>query len=78
MAVLVALLAIVDATVYWLVIRPLERMTRHANAVSLGQTSGVTFTGGSDEIGALGEAFERMRKSLDKAMKLIGGSSHGT
>ncbi|HEY1888787.1 MAG TPA: DUF3365 domain-containing protein [Steroidobacteraceae bacterium] len=76
-AVLVALLAIVDATVYWLVIRPLERMTRYANAVSLGQASGVTFSGGNDEIGALGEAFERMRKSLDKAMKLIGGSSHG-
>jgi HAMP domain-containing protein len=38
----------------------------------------VTFTGGSDEIGALGEAFERMRKSLDKAMKLIGGSGRGT
>ena len=76
-AVLVALLVIVNAAVYWQVLRPLNRMTRHANAVSLGQGSGVTFTGGSDEIGALGEAFERMRKSLDKAMKLIGGSSHG-
>ena len=29
------------------------------------------------EIGALGEAFERMRKGLDKAMKLIGGANRG-
>lgn len=76
-AVLVALLVIVNATVYWMVIRPLRQMTRHADAVSLGQATGVTFAGGNDEIGALGEAFERMRKSLDKAMKMIGGSGRG-
>ncbi len=76
-AVLVALLVIVNATVYWMVLRPLRQMTRHADAVSLGQATGVTFTGGNDEIGALGEAFERMRKSLDKAMKMIGGSGRG-
>ena len=76
-AVLVALLAIVDATLYWMVMRPLRSMTRHADAASLGQSTGERFAGGSDEIGALGEAFERMRKSLEKAMKLIGGSGHG-
>ncbi|MFZ0500976.1 MAG: DUF3365 domain-containing protein [Steroidobacteraceae bacterium] len=73
-AVLVALLAIVNATLYWMVIRPLRQMTQRADEVSLGRSTAVTFTGGTDEIGALGEAFERMRKSLDKAMKLIGGS----
>jgi HAMP domain-containing protein len=77
-AVLVALLVIVNAVVYWMVIRPLRQMTRYADEVSLGQAAGVTFTGGNDEIGALGEAFERMRKSLDKAMKLIGGAGRGT
>ena len=76
-AVLVALLAIVNAALYWMVIRPLRQMTRHADEVSLGQSAGTTFTGGSDEIGALGEAFERMRKSLDKAMKLIGSPGRG-
>lgn len=76
-AVLVALLVIVNATVYWMLLRPLRQMTRHADAVSLGQATGVTFAGGNDEIGALGEAFERMRKSLDKAMKMIGNSSRG-
>jgi HAMP domain-containing protein len=76
-AVLVALLAIVNATVYWMVLRPLRQMTRYADEVSLGQATGVRFTGGNDEIGALGEAFERMRKSLDRAMKLIGGPGRG-
>jgi protein-histidine pros-kinase len=77
-AVLVALLVIVNATVYWMMLRPLRQMARDADAVSLGQAADVRFTGGNDEIGGLGEAFERMRKSLDKAMKMIGGSGRGT
>ena len=77
-AVLVVLLAIVNATLYWGVVRPLSQMTRHADEVSLGGASGVAFAGGrDDEIGTLGEAFERMRKSLDKAMKMIGGPGRG-
>jgi HAMP domain-containing protein len=77
-AVLVVLLAIVNVTVYWMVVRPLRQMTRHADEVSLGQAAGVTFASGrGDEIAALGEAFERMRKSLDKAMKMIGGPTRG-
>ena len=78
-AVLVVVLAVVNLTVYWMVIRPLRQMTRHADEVSLGQASGVAFASGrSDELAALGEAFERMRKSLDKAMKMIGGAGRGT
>jgi protein-histidine pros-kinase len=77
-AVLAALLATVNVAVYWMVVRPLGQIARHADEVSLGQACGVSFSSGrSDEIGALGEAFERMRKSLDKAMKLIGGSTRG-
>lgn len=76
--VLIALLAIVNATVYWTVVHPLRRMARHANEVSLGQAGGITFASArGDEIGALAEAFERMRKSLEKAIKMIGGSGRG-
>jgi protein-histidine pros-kinase len=76
--VLLTLLAIVNVTVYWGVVHPLRQMTRHADEVSLGRAAGPAFaTGRNDEIGALGEAFERMRKSLDKAMKLIGGPTRG-
>lgn len=75
---LVVLLAVINATVYWLVVRPLRRMTRQADAVSLGQGAGVSFAGRrGDEIAELGEAFERMRRSLEKAMRLLGGSSRG-
>lgn len=78
-SVLVVLLAIINVTVYWAVIRPLRQMTRLADEVSLGRASGATFASRhNDEIAALGEAFERMRKSLDKAMKLIGGSTRGS
>lgn len=77
-AVLVALLAVVNVAVYWMLLRPLSLITRHADQVSLGQAAEVTFTSGrKDEIGALGEAFERMRKSLEKAMKMIGGPGRG-
>lgn len=76
--VLVALLAIVNVTVYWGVVHPLRRMTRQADEVSLGRAAGAAFASGrKDEIGALGEAFERMRKSPDKAMELIGGPTRG-
>lgn len=78
MVVLVVLLGIANVTVYWMVVRPLREMTRRANEVSLGQGAGVTFASRrGDEIAALAEAFERMRKSLDKAMKMIGGPSRG-
>ena len=77
-AMLVLLLIVINAAVYWMIVRPLRQMTRHADEVSLGQTAGVTFASGrGDEIGALGEAFERMRKSLDKAMRMLGGPGRG-
>lgn len=76
--VLAVLLAIINVTVYWTVVRPLGQMTRHADEVSLGRVTGKTFASGrGDEIAALAEAFERMRKSLEKAMKMIGGSGRG-
>ena len=77
--VLAVLLAIINVTVYWVVVHPLRRMSRHADEVSVGRaTATAAFTSGrGDEIAALGEAFERMRKSLDKAMKMIGGAARG-
>jgi HAMP domain-containing protein len=75
---LVVLLAIIDLTMYWVVVRPLRQMTRHADEVSLGRATEESFSSRrGDEIGALGEAFERMRKSLNKALNMLGGSSRG-
>lgn len=76
---LLALLAAVNVTVYWLILRPLRQMTHQIDEVSLGQPSGESFAlRGGGELAALGAAFERMRKSLEKALKMIGGGSHGT
>jgi HAMP domain-containing protein len=75
---LVVLLAAINVSVYWLILRPLRRMTHQIDEVSLGQLTEETFTvRGGGELAALGAAFARMCKSLDKALKMIGGGSDG-
>jgi len=72
--VFVALLGGINLVLYGMVVRPLRRMTRAADAVSLGQSPGESFGSiGSGEISELAMAFDRMRKSLEKAIKMIGG-----
>jgi HAMP domain-containing protein len=72
--VLLALIVAVNLALYGMVVRPLRQMARRADAVSLGQGIGEPFAcAGGGEISALSAAFERMRKSLDKALKMVGG-----
>jgi protein-histidine pros-kinase len=72
-AMLVIVLMVVNASLYVLVIRPVRRIARIADRVSLGDDSAPDFpSGGGSEVAALSAAFNRMRKSLDKAMKLLG------
>lgn len=72
--VFVALLAGINLVLYGMLLRPLRRMTRVADAVSVGESPAESFySGGSGEIAALAGSFERMRKSLEKAIKMIGG-----
>lgn len=71
-AVFVALLLVVNVVLYTLVVRPVQHMAQIADRVSVGDSSAPEFsTGGGAEIAALGHAFTRMRKSLDKALKLL-------
>lgn len=73
-AVLLALLVVVNLALYRMVLRPVRRMANRADAVSLGQGVGEPFgCEGSGEIAALSAAFERMRKSVEKALKMVGG-----
>lgn len=73
-AVFIALLAVVDLVLYFVVIRPVRRMAQIADQLSVGDTSAAEFpASGGAEIAALGRAFNRMRKSLDKAVKLLEG-----
>lgn len=73
-AVLIGVLLVVNASLYVLVIRPVRRIAQIADQVSLGDTAAAEFPrGGGPELAALSCAFNRMRKSLDKALRMLGG-----
>ena len=55
-----------------IVIRPVTRMSKDAEQVSLGDFSVPEYTKpGKDEISSLSASFNRMRRSLESAMKMI-------
>jgi protein-histidine pros-kinase len=56
----------------WLIVRPIRRMSLAADRVSTGDFDVPEFSeAGRDEVAVLGGAFNRMRRSLDKAMQMI-------
>lgn len=55
-----------------IIIKPIIQMAKQANDVSMGKMSSPEFTEvGKDELTTLGASFNRMRRSLQKAMKMI-------
>ncbi len=70
----VGLMITLNLLLHFVVIRPVTRMARSATAVSLGQSGGpVDFAETRrDEIGEMGRAFNRMRRSLEQALKMLG------
>jgi methyl-accepting chemotaxis protein len=54
-----------------MIIRPIARMSASADKISQGDFNVAEFGKGSDEISVLGTSFNRMRRSLQKALKLI-------
>lgn len=70
--VFAAVFLLVNALIYRLVVRPLRHIVRVADLVSLGDTSSVELAkGDAIEIVSLNRSFERMRKSLEKAMRML-------
>jgi HAMP domain-containing protein len=68
----VLLLVLINALVYALLIRPLRDVTQTADALSRGETPRKAFASrGAQEITAISRAFERLRISLEKAMKRL-------
>jgi HAMP domain-containing protein len=68
-----AILLIVNAALYVLVVRPVRQFVRIADQVSVGDTSAPQFpSGGGREIAQIRDSFNRMRKSLAKALQMIG------
>lgn len=71
-AIFLVLLVILNVLLSRLVITPVTRMSKIAEAVSMGDNSQPEYTlATSDEIGSLSKSFNRMRRSLDNAMKML-------
>jgi protein-histidine pros-kinase len=72
-AVFAAAFAVVNVLLYRLVVRPVRRIAAVADRVSLGDMSAEDFpSGGATEIASVTRSFGRMRKSLEKALRLLG------
>jgi HAMP domain-containing protein len=70
--VFVAIGVALNVLLWAMVIRPVTRMAALAERVSLGKGDAPAFdTRGRDEIGVLGQSFNRMRRSLTTAMKML-------
>ena len=74
LAVFLGLMLVLNLLLHVVIIRPVTRMAATATAVSLGQSGEVApfEATGRDEIASLGQAFTRMRRSLDQAVKMLG------
>lgn len=56
----------------WLILKPIRRMSQAADRISTGDFTEPEFDRqGRDEISVLGNSFNRMRRSLEKAMQMI-------
>lgn len=69
--VFVGLVAALDAALFFFVTRPIGRITAIADSISTGNSGGDFPAQHVAELSALSRAFERMRISLEKAMKLL-------
>ncbi len=70
---LIATIIVLDAAVYFIVIRPLRLVSDAADRVSKGETNQPPLpVKGSDEIAAVTASFNRMQLSLAKAFKMLG------
>jgi len=72
-AILIVTIAVLDAAVYFIVIRPLKLVSDAADRVSKGELNSPPLpVKGSDEIASVTASFNRMQLSLAKAFKMLG------
>lgn len=71
-AVFVAVFIALNLMLGWLILRPIRRMSMAADRISTGDfTEPELAERGEDEIAILGSSFNRMRRSLEKAMQML-------
>ena len=70
--VFASIAVVLNLMLWWLVIRPVTKLSRIADRVSLGELGAPAFNAQArDEIGRLAISFSRMRKSLVQALRLL-------
>ena len=63
---------VLNLMIWWVVVRPVTRLSALADRVSQGELNAPDFTSHSkDEIGVLAESFARMKTSVVQAMKML-------
>jgi protein-histidine pros-kinase len=71
--VFLVMIVLLNLLLQYVIIRPVGRIAAAASDVSLGNLDAPEFTvKGRDEIASLAESFNRMRRSLTNALKLLG------
>jgi HAMP domain-containing protein len=74
-AVFLASLVLLDLVLLFTVVRPLRSLSTMADQISVGKMDMPELpVRGKDEIAVLAGSFNRMRRSLDRALKMLGGS----
>jgi HAMP domain-containing protein len=70
--VFAVLFVILNMMLSALIVQPITQLSRAADQISKGRLDAAAFPeGGKDEVSQLGQAFNRMRRSLEKAIALI-------
>ena len=71
-AVFVVIFVLLNLLLHFVIVKPVRRMSAIASEISLGNMDAPEFAvRGRDEIASLAESFNRMRRSLANAMKLL-------
>ena len=71
-AVLLAVALTLNLLLWWMIIRPVTKISALADRISLGEVDVPEFVArGRDEIGQLAESLARMRRSLVQALKML-------
>ncbi len=70
-AIFVVTFIVLNVMLSLMILRPITRMSAAADKISQGDFNVPEFGKGKDEISTLGTSFNRMRRSLQKALKLI-------
>ena len=70
-AIFVVTFVVLNVMLSFMILRPITRMSAAADKISQGDFNVPEFGKGKDEISTLGTSFNRMRRSLQKALKLI-------